>query len=475
MLEQLREQLTNACQVRADAPTLVGVSGGPDSLCLLDALHSLGYRVIAAHFNHRLRAEAAEDARFVEQFARRLGVPFLGGEGDVAQFAADHSISVEEAARMQRYGFLFDQAATSGAQAVAVAHTADDQVETVLMHLLRGAGLAGLKGMPARALPHAWSETIPLVRPLLGVWRREVSEYCQLRTLQPVIDASNLDTTFFRNRLRHEVIPYLETINPNFRQLLWRTSDVLAGDFALIERLTAEAWSFCLKDSTEGAIGLALAGLTALPLGLQRNVLRKAIAALRPGLRDAGFELVERATDFIHQPTQTRQQDLGLGLRLTVEQRIIWLAAWEADLPGADFPQAPAQKTRLEIPGRLALGNGWLLEAEPVAAVTALDEARANEDPYRAWIDLPEGEALTVRGRKPGDRFQPFGLGGRSRKVADFMINIKLPQRARENWPLVCAGVQIAWLPGFRLAHPFALSEASQRVIVVSLRKLSRR
>jgi tRNA(Ile)-lysidine synthase len=240
MLEHLQEILRKKCQLHPSAPTLVGVSGGPDSLCLWDVLHRLGYPTIVAHYNHGLRPEAEEEAESVRQAAATAGVPFVFEQAKIAEIAERESLSLEEAARTARYSFLFSQAQRLGAQAVAVAHTADDQVETVLMHLLRGAGLSGLGGMSYRAIPNPWSQKIPLIRPLLDIWRPEVLVYCAEHALQPAYDATNLDQAYFRNRLRFDLIPSLEQYNPAARRLIWQT--VIRAGFWIIENAVVRAW-----------------------------------------------------------------------------------------------------------------------------------------------------------------------------------------------------------------------------------------
>ncbi|MCJ7432304.1 MAG: tRNA lysidine(34) synthetase TilS, partial [Anaerolineales bacterium] len=147
MLENIETILRDQCKLTKDRTIIVGVSGGPDSLCLMESLRQAGYKIIVAHFNHRLRPESDADANLVEQTAAHLAIPLVVDSGDVRAYAESESLSIEEAARNLRYRFLFEQARRTNAQSVAVAHTADDQVETVLMHFLRGAGLAGLKGM----------------------------------------------------------------------------------------------------------------------------------------------------------------------------------------------------------------------------------------------------------------------------------------------------------------------------------------
>jgi tRNA(Ile)-lysidine synthase len=186
MLENLKQILQDECQLNLSLPIVVGVSGGPDSLCVLDVLDRNGYSAIVTHFNHKLRSSSDEEAEIIRHFAEERGLQFILGEEDVSERVEREGESIEEAARNARYQFLFTCARSVGAQGVVVGHSADDQVETVLMHLLRGAGMSGLGGMTTRALPNAWSEHIPLVRPLLGVWRNQILDYCRERGLDPV-------------------------------------------------------------------------------------------------------------------------------------------------------------------------------------------------------------------------------------------------------------------------------------------------
>lgn len=475
MIERLRTILEKDCQLVKTQPILVGVSGGPDSLCLLIALHQLGYPVIVAHLNHGLRPEADSDALAVRGITDRLGVPFIQGIEDVADFANKNAFSVEEAARMLRYHFLFDQAGRIHAQAVAVGHTADDQVETVLMHLLRGAGLDGLKGMTIRTLPTAWSQEIPLVRPLLSIWREEVLAYCQAHGLHPVLDRSNLDTTFFRNRLRHELIPILENYNPAVRQNIWRTALVLAGDHDVLSQVISRAWEGCLIEQGPGWEAFDLRQLREQSLGLQRHLLRRAIALLRPGLRDIGFDTVTRALDFIAHPSRSKQCDLSAGLCLRSENGRLWIATWEADLPGSQWPQMISKTSLyLDVPGELSLPMGWTLHAERVTnSQSTYRQALMNADPFQAWVDAENIKIpLVVRSRCPGERFFPLGMDNHSLKLADFMINVKVPRRARMAWPLVCSGPDILWVPGYRLGHTHRLQQTARRAIYLQLSRI---
>ncbi len=459
------------CRLSVKRPVLVGVSGGPDSLCLLDGLARLGFSLVVAHFDHQLRPESGSDADAARQAAERLGLTFRLGSQNVVEFAAAERLSIEEAARVLRYRFLFTEARRCQAQAVAVGHTADDQVETVLMHLLRGSGLAGLAGMDFVARMETWDPEIPLVRPLLAFWRAETVAYCDERGLNPVTDASNQDPAYFRNRLRHELIPFLESYNPQIRPVLWRTARVLAGDEGIVRAAVDRAWIDCLAQQKAGTVTLDLAGFRSLDVGLQRGVLRRAIACLLPVLRDVDFGVVERALRFL-EAGAAGQVDLLKGLRLFAEAGRLVIADQGALPASADWPQLESTgELVLNIPGQVDLAAGWRLTGEWVdRAECPAGNWWQNASAWVAWLDvetLPGG--LSVRPPRPGDRFRPLGMAGHSVRLSDFWINHKLPRRARSAWPLVVAGDEIVWVPGFRPAEVARVNGNTRKVLYLRL------
>ena len=467
MIDRFRAAAFETCRLDPSLPLLAGISGGPDSLCLLDCLQQAGFQPVVAHFDHCLRPELGRDAQEVAQMASRRGLAFELGRLDVKAFSAAQRLSIEEGARTARYRFLFAAARAIGAQAVVVGHTADDQVETVLMHLLRGAGLAGLKGMTALSLHEGWDASIPLVRPLLGIWRSEIEDYCRERGLVPLQDASNQDTTYYRNRLRHELIPYLASYNPQVKDSLWRMADLLAGDAEVLEEVVARVWKDALAHSDAETCTLRREKLLELPLGLHRGVLRRAIETLRPTLRDIGFEAVERGVKFVLHPTRTGSMSLVQGLRLEMVGELVILSEDSALWTDAAWPQVPkGAALRLEVPGFLDLGRGWVLRA--VWADPKADYASAGR--WEAWLD---GERLTlpleVRGGRAGERFQPLGMHGHAQKLSDLWVNLGLPRQARAGWPLVVSGEEVAWVPGYRLDERFRVTEATQRVLYLNL------
>jgi tRNA(Ile)-lysidine synthase len=472
-LKILQKRLQEQCELKIDQPTLAGISGGPDSLCMLHVLSALGYRVIVAHYNHQLRPEAGDDAKAVKDFADKAGLPFILGEGNVAAFSRKNHLSIEEAARVMRYQFLFSEAKKWQAQAVAVAHTADDQVETVLMHLLRGAGLSGLKGMAYRSILPEWSGEIPLVRPLLDVWREEVMEYCQANQLKPLFDATNLDQTYYRNRLRHELFPFLSTYNPRVKEVIWRMSQSLSGDYEDLEAIRQQAWDECLLLQNEGGVVLSRSHVLKKSRGMQRGVFRKSIACLRPDLRDIDYETIERGIDFVYEPPRSGQCDLVSGLRLVVEDDRIILSDWDINIFDNEWPQmAPGQVRELFVPGEVLIEGGWMLQCEEIQLTGEAKLPEDKDDPNQAWLDKSSVSIpMQVRTRNPGERFKPLGMGGHSLKLADFWVNKKLPRRARQGWPLVCSGKEIAWIPGFRPGEPFKVSENTISAVHLRLKR----
>ncbi len=478
--KQFKSILQKDCQLDPDRPVLAGVSGGPDSLCLLELLVGSGITTIAAHFNHRLRPEAQQDEETVRAAAARLGAAFVTGGADVAMWAAAQHRSIEDAARFLRYRFLFDQARRFGAQAVAVGHTADDQVETVLMHILRGSGLDGLAGMAFRVLVQEWDPALPVVRPLLAFWRSQTLGYCQERGLVFAVDASNQDPAYMRNRVRLHLIPELETYNPGVRQALWRLSQAAAGEVETARQAALAAWESCFSEEHLGWLALWLRPLRELPRPLQRAVARLAAGHLLvspAAMRELGFDEIERAVDFIHQPPRSGEMDWVQGLRLRVEpgtgdrSRLLVLAPGlgSSALPEEAWPSlAQEQQGPLAVPGQVALGGGWELSADWAAA----QDRPANPGPWEAWLDGEQtAQGLSLRLPLPGDRFKPLGLQGRSQKLSDFWINEKLPRRARKSWPLVCCGEEIAWVPGFRQGETFKVRGQTQTALHLVLRR----
>jgi tRNA(Ile)-lysidine synthase len=442
-------------------------------MCLLHLLHKSGYLMIVACLDHGIRPEAVDEIALVQKYTQDLGVEFITRSVDTPAFASRHVLSTEAAARQLRYDFLYEAARQMDAVAVLVAHTADDQAETVLLHLFRGAGLAGLKGMEFRSYQPSWSSEIPLVRPLLTTWRVDVLEYCQQNHLPTAQDATNQSLDYFRNRIRHEVLPFLEQSQPNLRQHLVRMAGTLAVDYELLQNQVDAAWNICMAYQGVGYVAFKRQELVNQPIGIQRYLFRRAMLAYRTGLQDIEFAMIERARAYLSGSSGTSSHDIGAGLRLLLEPDLAWIETREAILPAAGWPSTVLDRQlELPVPGTLELQNGWVLTIE-------LGEYDHNvlvnhQDHFHAWFDADSiARPLLVRTRMPGDRLKPLGMGGRSVKISDLMINLKLPHRSRSTWPVVCAGEQIVWVPGCRVSETAQLSQATRRVLHLTLIKPS--
>ncbi len=472
MLDNIESILRDECELVKDRPIIVGVSGGPDSLCLMETLRQAEYPVIVAHFNHQLRPEADNDAHIVEKTASRLMLSSMIAGADVRAHAEEEKLSIEEAARNLRYRFMFRLAHEHNAQAVAVGHTADDQVETVLMHFLRGSGLAGLRGMSYRSTIQTFDAEIPIVRPLLDVWREETIVYCAANGLRPHYDSTNDSLNFQRNRIRHLLIPNLETYNPKLREAILRMSQSLKGDYAFLIETLDIAWQQTVTELSEDVVTFDSSLLSLHSLGLQRNLIKKAVQSIRPG-HEVNFAAIERACAFINNPHPSPHTDLTGGLRIFREENKVYVCTINAKLPFHSWPQLPdaVPSMPVSVPGEINLAGGWTFSCERWPIPTSGEEgAERNENPFQVRLDadvLPE--LLELRTRLRGDQFEPLGLDGHSQKLSDFMVNEKIPQRARDHWPLLCSGKTIVWVPGYRPANPFRLTESTRNILHFSV------
>ena len=471
MLDRIAN-IIQECQLHTENCLVVGVSGGPDSLCLLHSLHHLGHQLIAVHVNHGLRPEADKEEQQVKQFADHFGIKFICCHVEVIKFAVHASLSIEEAARNLRYTSLFDQARTSGAQAVVVGHNADDQVETILLHLLRGSGLVGLRGMEYRTLPNQWSQVIPLLRPLLSTWRTEVQDYIAVHHLTPVFDESNDDVTYLRNRLRHELLPILESYNPAIRGVFLRMGQVFRDDYSVLEKIIDSAWESTLIQMDKGFLIFRTQEFNQLPTAIQRYVLRRAISHLIPGLRDVDFRSIERGRMLVVGEKRNSQSDLIAGLRLIKEGEQFVIASKQDEFLAEDSPAILSDdKLIFTNQAVLTLNQDWQLKIEEVLNVKVSNILEtADMDPFQAYLDMDALEMpLYARKRHPGDQIKPLGLNGHSIKISDLMINLKIPKRARSRWPMICSGTEIVWVPGYRVSESTRLKQGTSRIIHLHL------
>ncbi len=420
MLQVLRNSL--AAMLEPGDRVLVALSGGRDSVALLHgmlACRSFGYSLFAGHVHHGIRGEADREADFVRRLCAEWGVPCAVRRVDAPALAAARGLSLEDAARRLRYAALEEMAVELGANRIALAHHRRDQAETVLLHLVRGAGTRGLGGMaPVRP---------PFLRPLLDVSWEAIEAYAAAHELPYCLDGSNADQRYARNRLRLSVLPALRALNPGLDETLARTACLAREE---------EEWLSALADQTLAGLGsrqggrwrLDAARLTALPLPLQRRVLRRAVEELG-ALRDFSSRRLELALELAHQGRTGATLDLGQGLTAWREYGFLCLGRPVQAAENWAYPL---------VPGRLALPGGVLWvglsppDPVPAAQLRLLPAA------------LLEG--AVARNRRPGDWLRLPRCG--TRKLKDVFIDRKIPRGERDRWPLVAQGSRVLWAIG---------------------------
>ena len=437
---------------------VIALSGGPDSLALVHSLNHLReplrLQLHGAHLDHSLRGDASrEDAEFAADTFRRLEIPFTHQQADVNSFRREHRLSLEQAAREVRYAFLTKVADDERASAVGLGHTADDQAETVLMNIVRGAGLTGLRGMEvASSFVSNGHETV-LVRPLLSVSREETTEYCRAVGLQPRLDESNLSLEPKRNRVRLQLLPILEEYNPAVRDALTRLSHSAAKHLVYIEGQVDSVW-LEVAQQHDGTVTLDVPAFSGLPSAIQGHLLRRAVSAVKADLQDIQQSHIDAMARLMAGPAG-RSLDLPGGLRLSIGYGEATLAP--SNLDQCPLPPLEGEHT-LRVPGENLL-PGWRVMAklvqetrEPLKPALGLI-APSDSLSRRAVVDYGSlGGELVVRPRRPGDRFQPLGMS-KPKKLQDFMVDSKIPRPWRSRVPLVVSPRGIVWVVGWRIAE----------------------
>jgi tRNA(Ile)-lysidine synthase len=470
----------------AHSTIVVAVSGGADSLCLLHLLHQLcgpdrhypHVHLHVAHLDHQLRPEAsARDADAVKRLAESWQLPVTLGVVAVSTLAREKQLSLEEAARIARYRFLRTVARSLPAPTrIAVAHHRDDQVETLLLHWLRGGGIASMVGLQARQQD--------IIRPLLSVTHAETLAYCQQHQLEPLEDESNTDPRFLRNRVRHELLPLLESLNPGIRATLLRNAEVLQVDAAWIEAQVDAAWSTVVTAEHPTSISLQRIALLALPLSLQRHLLRRVSAHLSEGqspLELRHYKLIEamlqQPTGALHLPGHLSAIYRGGSLIFTLNNDI---------QPGhvARSLLHDNEEVVLPIPARVVVPNtSWIACADVVAGaqLQAAREALQREDwptlwrvlvvnRYVVYVDAASivGAALRVRTRSAGDRMRPLGMV-HEKKIQDILVDRHIARAERERIPLFFSAAHCVWLAGIAIDDRVRLSSATREIVRLSI------
>lgn len=443
---------------------VVGVSGGADSVAMLFALHHLRERfpmiLTVAHLNHRIRGEDADaDEEFVRELSASLGLPCVTEQADVPAMSRASGVSLEMAARNARLDFFRRVVGRERADAVAVAHTSDDQVETILLRLFRGCGLLGLSGMPyTNDL-----KGLRIIRPLRDATHEDAENFLKERKHPWREDATNRDVEFMRNRVRHEVLPLLEKrLNPRVRTALLRMSDIVRVDNEWLEGAAAHSFRKCVGPGDDPA--LSLDRLNRLPLAEQRRVIMKWLAQQQVEQQNLDAESIRRIEQLALAMRGSKSVPLKSGWRVTrVYNKLV--------LQRGGGNRKNGYEVTLNVPGVTRLEEaGLVITVERTQGVVRQKGAKIGVLPLCATLNAAViGDApLRVRGWRFGDVFCPLGMDGR-KKVQDIYVNRKVPRDVRSRWPLLECRGQIVWVPGYQVGKGWELPDDQTPALKITI------
>lgn len=449
MLASIRKTIKAHELLRPGQHALLAVSGGADStamaVAMADLRKRLSVRLTIAHLNHGLRGrESAGDAEAVAALAKRLALPFVDGKSDVARLARREGVSIEMAARRARYAFFMKTARAVNSDVVLTAHTADDQVETMLLHLVRGTGMQGLAGIPYQSSVQG----LVIARPLLDVTRKRVLTYLRRRRVAWREDSTNCELDFLRNRVRHEVLPLLEArLNPGARASLLRLAAILRRENEWLESVANDGLAKCLD-------GKALDG-TALrqePVALQRRIVRQWLALRGVETSTIGVDEIDRLAAMAGASHGTQRMDLAGGWQARRTYGRTELLRNAGLLP-------TTARVGLQIPGETLLADrGLRVLAAWAHGVVRQERGTIGAFPQEAWLDKAKvGRArVYVRAWQPGDRMRPMGMQG-TQKLQDIFVDRKVPREERHRCPVLECRKEVVWLPGYTIARGWSI------------------
>ena len=459
------------CAGLSGQPLVVAVSGGPDSLAMLRALHRLrdecGLTLHAAHLDHRIRGrESAADAQFVRELCERLDIHCTVEEAE--RWDSPDRLS-EDAARKMRYRFLARTAKRLGARFILLGHTSDDHAETVLMHLIRGSGLRGLRGILESSDRRFDGIDVTLVRPILHLSKRDTIDYCAAWNLHPRVDRSNLSTDLTRNKIRLTLMPLLEEINPSVKSALLRLSMNAADAASVLDGAVDAAWSATVEETSDG-IRIDREQFRKLDEGVQTLLVIRALNIAggtpqgieRRHAAEAARSIMELPYGELHLPNAIRLSSRGDAALLSAK------VDSAADLQPPAIPPFP-----LAVPGVTDWG-GWQVSVFPIVDIAKSLRVGSVGSPPRAMVERfgpgVDASTLSMRTRLPGDRFQPLGMSG-TKKLKDFMIDMKIPRESRNAIPLIVTSRGIAWVVGHRIAEWAKVAEADTKCLEIRVEK----
>ena len=461
IFQKVKETIKQYHMLSAKERVLVALSGGPDSVCLLQVLKNLkedlSLDLSVIYVDHGLRPEeTAREIEFCKNLCAILNLPFLTKSIDVKSYAKGNKLSRQEAARDLRYRVFEETASGIGAHRIALGHTADDQAETLVMRLLRGTGPAGLSGIPpVRG---------KFIRPLIDIKRQDIERNLQKEEIDYIIDSSNLKKDYVRNRIRLSLMPQIKEMNPNIVDTLSRTAAIFREEEKYFEILVAKTLMKLMSRKRDSRIELFLGPMEAMGKVMLRRTLRRAIDETR-GLRGISFVHIEDIIELIKKGKAGDRLYLPHGVRAIKAYSTLILTS-EPPIRLSNYSLEVLRETVLKEAGILIHASlhgcqeSEIQDRRPTADLAIFDADR---------LIFP----LMIRPRKEGDFFYPLGFG-KKKKLQDFFVDEKVPRDERDAIPLIVSGEDIVWVVGYRGDERFKVTDETKKVLKLEVKKLKR-
>jgi tRNA(Ile)-lysidine synthase len=471
LIKKVTEYIEEHSMLQYGDKILVALSGGPDSICLLHMLEQLketyNIQLYAAHVNHCLRGDESEgDEKYVKSFCDKVGIPLYIKRVDINKYAKEKNLSSETAGREVRYSFFKELMIQLNGNKVALAHNANDQAETLLMRIMRGTGIDGLKGiLPVR-------DNI-FIRPILCLNRSEIECYCEENNLKPRIDSSNLENIYNRNKVRLELIPYIQkNFNPDIIKTLNRFAELATVDSNFIEELAEEKYNIFAKKLENKVV-------------LEEHVFGEKEAVLSRIIRKAIINLLGTVNNFdsnhIYDIISLQRQ--GTGKRIMLPYNVVaeniyssihlYINNKEDNKSTFDNFNSVIRKDDLK---KAEQNNSTLTVSHEELGVLAEfrilhrnEELKFNADSLTKYFSYDNiEEDIIIRIRKDGDRFFPYGMKGQ-KKLKDYFIDLKIPKDERSLIPLLCIDNKIAWVIGYRTSDDYKVTKETKKILEVRI------
>jgi len=471
LFQTVENTITTYGMLKPEHSVVIGVSGGPDSVALLHILLELAPRLSlrlgVAHLNHCLRRnDSDKDAQFVETLSRKLGLPCYIQKTDVRNYQIKNRLSLEEAARSVRYEFLNNIAKTKGYNKIAIGHHSDDNAELVLMNLFRGSGTLGLSGIP----PVRGDK---IIRPLIQVGRSELVEFLNQNNLKYVSDASNKDTRYLRNRVRHNLIPLLKTdYNPKISEILNRLSSIIKSEEEWLEDMVCPFFEKAVLHTQEDHIILFIQMVNRYPEALQRRIIRMAIQKIKGNLRRIRFVNIDSVIDLLRKESAFGNIDLPDRIRIQKNRDKLYIFKEKNALHDLAFKSDPSGTIIFEYKIE-KLESVFIKEIQAHIIFTEMGIENVpdyrNTGQYTNFFDKDTLRfPMVLRNVRPGDTFKPLGVGG-TQKVKKFFIDKKVPRNERIKCPILLSGGKIVWVIGHRIDESVRVRPSTRNVLKVEL------